>query len=173
MICIAYLPAWYQSDNQSQNWLNFFQSLKLFFSLILYRFLHPKVATMFLSVWDTYHKQSAQHQVQYLFPFPSTTMAEISNQLSSRTLGPCSTKTREGLGNPSPTPKRFPETRNISREQSPREISRAEGVDFPITPEFFYREWIRKSFPVSRERLTVVKSILLCWWRENALSFQI
>ena len=30
-------------------------------------------------------------------------------------LYPCSTKTREVLGNPSPTPERFPETREISR----------------------------------------------------------
>ena len=42
-------------------------------------------------------------------------------------LYPCSTKTREVLGNPSPTPKRFPETREISRGRSPREISRVEG----------------------------------------------
>ena len=40
---------------------------------------------------------------------------------------PCSTKRREVLGNPSPTPKRFPETRDISRGRSPREISRVEG----------------------------------------------
>ena len=42
-------------------------------------------------------------------------------------LYPCSTKTREVLGNPSPTSKRFPETREISRGRSPREISRVEG----------------------------------------------
>ena len=34
---------------------------------------------------------------------------------------------REVLGNPSPTPQRFPETREISRGRSPREISRVEG----------------------------------------------
>jgi len=28
--------------------------------------------------------------------------------------------------------------------------------------QFFYREWIRKSFPVDREGLTVFKSILPC-----------
>ena len=28
--------------------------------------------------------------------------------------------------------------------------------------QFFYREWIRKSFPVDREGLTVLKSILPC-----------
>ena len=33
--------------------------------------------------------------------------------------------------------------------------------------QFFYREWIRKSFPVDREGLTVLKSILPCWWGEN------
>ena len=40
---------------------------------------------------------------------------------------PCSTKTREVLGNPSPMPERFRETREISRGRSPREISRVEG----------------------------------------------
>ena len=30
--------------------------------------------------------------------------------------------------------------------------------------QFFYREWIRNSFPVDREGLPVVKSILPCWW---------
>ena len=50
---------------------------------------------------------------------------------------PCSTKTREVLGNPSRTPERFPETREISRGRSPREISRVEGNsrDFP-------RSWV-------------------------------
>ena len=42
-------------------------------------------------------------------------------------LYPCSIKTREVLGNPSPTPERFPETREISQGQSPREISKVEG----------------------------------------------
>ena len=46
---------------------------------------------------------------------------------------PCSTKTREVLENPSPAPKRFPETREISQGRSPREISRAEGMDFPFS----------------------------------------
>ena len=40
-------------------------------------------------------------------------------------LYPCSTKTREVLGNPSPTSKRFPETREISRGRSPRDFPRA------------------------------------------------
>ena len=42
-------------------------------------------------------------------------------------LYPCSTKTREVLGNPSPTTVRFPKTREISRGRSPGDISRAEG----------------------------------------------
>ena len=46
---------------------------------------------------------------------------------------PCSTKTREVLGNPSPTPKRLTATREISRGQSPREISKAEGMDSPFS----------------------------------------
>ena len=37
-------------------------------------------------------------------------------------LYPCSTKTREVLGNPPPTPQRFPETKEISQRRSPREI---------------------------------------------------
>ena len=55
-------------------------------------------------------------------------------------LYPCSTMTREVLGNPSPTPERFPETREISRGKSrgSREILRAEGMDFPIPPEFWW-----------------------------------
>ena len=46
-------------------------------------------------------------------------------------LYPCSTKRREGLENPSPTPK-------ISRGRSPREISRVEGnlERFPATMGF-------------------------------------
>ena len=51
---------------------------------------------------------------------------------------PCSTKTREVLENPSLTPKRFPETREISRGRCLREILRAEGRDFPIPPEFWW-----------------------------------
>ena len=94
-------------------------------------------------------------------------------------LGPSSIKTREVLGNPSLMPKRFPETRKISRGRSLREILRVEGNlegrgdGFPNLlsfgggrtfshHQFFYREWIRKSFPVDREGLTVLKSILPC-----------
>ena len=39
-------------------------------------------------------------------------------------LYPCSIETREVLGNPSPTPERFPETREMSRPWNPRDISR-------------------------------------------------
>ena len=49
---------------------------------------------------------------------------------------PSSIKTREVLGNPSPMPSRFPETRETSRGS--REISRAEGGDFPIPPESWW-----------------------------------
>ena len=41
--------------------------------------------------------------------------AELLVYIGSRALYPCSTKTREVLGNPSPTVERFPETREISR----------------------------------------------------------
>ena len=40
---------------------------------------------------------------------------------------PCSTKTREVLGNPSPLPSRFPSTLEISLGLRPREISRVSG----------------------------------------------
>jgi len=40
---------------------------------------------------------------------------------------PCSTKTREVLGNPSPPPSRFPSTLEISLGLRPREISRVSG----------------------------------------------
>ena len=40
------------------------------------------------------------------------------------------------LGNPSPTTKRFPEAQVTS--PGSREISRAEGMDFPIPPEFWW-----------------------------------
>ena len=56
------------------------------------------------------------------------------------------------MGNPSPTPKRFPETLKISRGWSPREISRAEGMDFPIPPEFW---WITD--------ILLIVSILIIW----------
>ena len=37
-------------------------------------------------------------------------------------------------------------------------------VEYRNTSQSFYRGWIRKSFPVGREGLTVLKSILPCWW---------
>ena len=39
--------------------------------------------------------------------------------------------------------------------------------------QFFYREWIRKSFPVVREGLTVLKSLLPCWWENAQYSFNV
>ena len=79
---------------------------------------------------------------------------------------PCSTKTREVLGNPSPTSKRFPETREISRGRGKSQGRR--GWISQYLPRFggartfshhqsSYREWIRKSFPVHRKGLTVLK----------------
>ena len=35
-------------------------------------------------------------------------------------------------------PERFPETQFISQGRNPREISRAEGMDFPIHPKFWW-----------------------------------
>ena len=98
---------------------------------------------------------------------------------------PCSTKTREVLENPSPRPERYPETQGISRGRSRREILRVEGNPegggdgFPNTSHFFggvrtfssssihLQGWIRKSIPVDREGLTVLKSTLPCWGWEN------
>ena len=61
-------------------------------------------------------------------------------------LYPCSTKTRESLGNSSrrprdfPRPERFPEGNLEGRGKSrgSREISRAGGMDFPIPPKFWW-----------------------------------
>ena len=39
--------------------------------------------------------------------------------------------------------------------------------------QFFYREWIRKYFPVVREGLTVLKSLLPCWWENAQYSFNV
>ena len=91
---------------------------------------------------------------------------------------PYSTKTREVLANPSPPPSRFPETREISRGRSPRGILRGwisqylprlGGVRTFSQHPFFYREWIRKSFPVGSEGLTVLKPFLPYWWWENEI----
>ena len=57
---------------------------------------------------------------------------------------PCSTKTREVLGNPSwcprdfPRPEIFPEGEARGKSRRSREISKAEGMDFPILPEFWW-----------------------------------
>ena len=78
-------------------------------------------------------------------------------------------------------PKRFPDTQNLegrgkSRGQrgwiSQYLPSFGGGRTFSHH-QFFYREWIRKSFPVDREGLTVLKSILPCWWWENGKSYMI
>ena len=49
----------------------------------------------------------------------------------------------------------------------PGEISRVEAN---LPSSIFLQGWIRKSFPVGRAGLTVLKSILLCWWCKNALT---
>ena len=88
--------------------------------------------------------------------------------ISIRALYPCSTKTREVLGNPSPTAERFPETRG-KKFRGSREILRAEGMDFPIRPEFWWSTDILSSsiFPQGVDQ-KMLKSILPCWWWENA-----
>ena len=71
---------------------------------------------------------------------------------------PCSNKTREVLGNPSPTPERFPETR-----------LEGQGMDFPIPPEFWWStvilliinlstEMDRKIHPCGQGMIDSVKS---------------
>ena len=88
---------------------------------------------------------------------------------------PCSTKRREGLENPSPTPKISRDPRDFPRAKPegnlegrgksweisrghgfegrgvqnpwPREISRAEGMDFPIPPESWWSTDILSSLP--------------------------
>ena len=69
-----------------------------------------------------------------------------------------------GIGKSIPAAQ-FPETQEISRVRSPREISRAEGMDFPIPPEFWWSTdilLIINPIPLGREGLTVLKSILPC-----------
>ena len=73
---------------------------------------------------------------------------------------PCSTKTAE----------RFPETRNLKglgksggrRGWIFQYLPSFGGVRTFSHHQFFCREWIRKSFPVDREGLIVLKSILPC-----------
>ena len=83
----------------------------------------------------------------------------------------CSHKMREVSGNPSLMPKKFPETRGTSRGS--REISRAEGVDFPIPPEFKWSTeilfFINPSLGVGQEiplweGLVLLNPILPCKW---------
>ena len=59
--------------------------------------------------------------VQWIQKWKSTTFK------NSAGMYPCSTKTREVLGNPSPTPERFPETREISRGRT--RVGSLEGSD--------------------------------------------
>ena len=62
---------------------------------------------------------------------------DYHHQESSR-MYPCSTKTREVLGNPSPRdfpwPERFPEGEARGKSRGSKEISRADGMNFPISP---------------------------------------
>ena len=44
-----------------------------------------------------------------------TIIHDKSSLMIPNAMYPCSTKTKEVLGNPSPTPRRFPETRDISQ----------------------------------------------------------
>ena len=88
---------------------------------------------------------------------------------------PYSTKTREVLGNPSPTPERFPKGEARGKSGGRRGwifqyLPSFGGVRTFSRHHFFYKEWIRKSFPVGREGLTVLKSTLPCWWWEIAVS---
>ena len=106
---------------------------------------------------------------------------------------PCSTKTREVLGNLSPTPKRFLDLREISRGRSPREISRVEGnlegggdgfpntsrvlVEYGHSPhhQFIYRDGSENpSLWAGKDWLTVLKAILpCCGWENEIYSKQI
>ena len=78
-------------------------------------------------------------------------------------------------GNPSPTQMKFPETQNLEgwgqfrgrRGWISKYLPSFGGVRTFSHHQSFYREWIRKSFPVGRAWLIVLKSILPCWWWEN------
>ena len=78
---------------------------------------------------------------------------------------PCSTKTREVLGNPSLTPRRFPETREIPRVEFWWStdilliINQSTGMDQEIHPCEHSHE---HSLILSREGLILTLSILPC-----------
>ena len=61
---------------------------------------------------------------------------KINPSLLMMTDCPCSTKTREVLGNPSPPPSRFPST--LEKFLGSREIFRPSGMDFPIPPSSWW-----------------------------------
>ena len=65
-------------------------------------------------------------------------MVQGSSYDDMMTLYPCSTKTREVLGNPSPTPERFPEGEARGKSRGLRKILRAEGMDFLLRLEFWW-----------------------------------
>ena len=65
---------------------------------------------------------------------------------------PYSTKTQEVLGNPSSTSKRFPETREITWGQSPREISRVVFVEHGYNDASLWGEDFLKGRVILSER---------------------
>ena len=64
---------------------------------------------------------------KYKMNFAISNKSGSQNQNKQPTVYSCYTKTREVLVNLSLTAERFPETQEISRGQSPREILRVEG----------------------------------------------
>ena len=83
-------------------------------------------------------------------------------------LYPWSTKTRELLGNLEVRGKSWGWRGWISQF-----LPSFGGVRTFSHHQSFYREWIRKSFPVNREGLTVLKSILPCWWWEKCCTLSL
>ena len=81
--------------------------------------------------------RSQQNNVQLFQKYQNCQCLAISGHWK---LYPCYTKIMEVLWNPSTTPKRFPNTREISRGKSreSRKISRVESRDFPIPPVFHW-----------------------------------
>ena len=76
-------------------------------------------------------------------------------------LYPCSIKTLEVLGNPSPMPKRCPEGRWKSREQN-----------LPIPPKFWWSADILSSTPYSSYSFILSPSSVLCDWCKITTQFE-
>ena len=140
----AYAWGWVEEDPAAAVWDNWHLAghhvpLLLPASISALRFVkfHPSTdqnqATMLDTEWKRTHMKSGTLETWLDIIFAaSRSCFHLNLRISSihssgerqdqAALYPCSTKTREVLGNPSPTTVRFPKTREISRGRSPGEI---------------------------------------------------